>query len=103
VLASDNTDCGEHESVITMPWRGPAPPGTEPGLTSRIGEIAAILIDAFGTDRLIWGSDWPVLTLAGDYAPWLAQAQALIAPSARDAVFGGNARRVYTLSGASLS
>jgi L-fuconolactonase len=76
---------------------------TEPGLTSRIGEIAAILIDAFGADRLIWGSDWPVLTLAEDYAPWLAQAQALIAPSARDAVFGGNARRVYALSGASPS
>ena len=72
---------------------------TEPGLTPRIGEVTAILIDAFGTDRLIWGSDWPVLTLAEDYAPWLAQAQALIAPSARGAVFGGNARRIYALSG----
>ena len=61
------------------------------------GEVADVL-DAFGTDRLIWGSDWPVLTLAGDYAAWLAQAQALIAPSARDTVFDGNARRIYALS-----
>jgi L-fuconolactonase len=72
---------------------------TEPGLTPRIDKVAAIVIDAFGTDRLIWGSDWPVLTLAEAYAPWLAHAQALIAPSARDAVFGGNAERVYALSG----
>lgn len=71
---------------------------TEPGLTLRIGEVAAILCDAFGTDRLIWGSDWPVLTLAGDYAPWLAHAQALIAPGDRGAVFGDNARRIYSLS-----
>ncbi|WP_296614475.1 amidohydrolase [Sphingomonas sp.] len=72
---------------------------TEPGMTPRIGEVAGTVIDAFGTDRLIWGSDWPVLTLAEEYAPWLAHAQALIAPSARDAVFGGNAGRIYALSG----
>jgi L-fuconolactonase len=72
---------------------------TEPGLTPRIAEVAAILLDAFGTDRLIWGSDWPVLTLVGDYASWLAQAQDQIASSVRDAVFGGNARRIYALSG----
>ena len=73
---------------------------TEPGLTPRIAEVAAIVIDSFGHDRLIWGSDWPVLTLAGNYTRWLAQAQALIAPGARDAVFDGNARRIYALSGA---
>ena len=73
---------------------------TEPGLTPRIAEVAAIVIDSFGHDRLIWGSDWPVLTLAGNYTRWLAQAQALIAPGERDAVFDGNARRIYALSGA---
>lgn len=70
---------------------------TEPGLAPRIGEIVAILRDAFGTDRLIWGSDWPVLTLAGSYAAWLSLAQQSIEPGARDAVFGGNASRVYGL------
>ncbi len=70
---------------------------TEPGLTPHIDEIAATLLNAFGTERLIWGSDWPVLTLAGDYAGWLGHAQALIAPAARDAVFDGNARRLYAL------
>lgn len=76
---------------------------TEPGLTPRIAEVAAIVVDAFGTDRLIWGSDWPVLTLAEDYTAWLAQARALIAPSAWDAVFGANAARIYALSAGTCS
>lgn len=71
---------------------------TEPDLEPRIAEIVAILIDCFGTDRLIWGSDWPVLTLAGDYAAWLSLAQASIGPGAREAIFGGNALRIYRLS-----
>ena len=70
---------------------------TEPGLAPRIGEIVAILLDAFGADRLIWGSDWPVLTLAGSYADWLSLARESIEPGAREAVFGGNASRVYGL------
>ncbi|MDP2700237.1 amidohydrolase [Thalassospira sp.] len=28
------------------------------------------LLRVFGADRLMWGSDWPVLELAGDYAAW---------------------------------
>ncbi|QDO99477.1 amidohydrolase family protein [Ferrovibrio terrae] len=28
------------------------------------------LLDLFGPSRLIWGSDWPVMTLAGDYSDW---------------------------------
>ena len=27
-------------------------------------------VDCFGIDRVLYGSDWPVLTLAGDYASW---------------------------------
>jgi L-fuconolactonase len=28
------------------------------------------LIDCFGPARLMWGSDWPVVNLAGGYSPW---------------------------------
>ena len=38
-----------------------------------------VLIEAFGPRRLMWGSDWPVLRLAGDYAGWLETAQTLTA------------------------
>lgn len=29
------------------------------------------LYDSFGPDRLMWGSDWPVLKLNGDYTAWI--------------------------------
>lgn len=54
----------------------------------------------FGDERLIFGSDWPVCLLAADYATVVATARALLAdrpPAALDAIFGGNAERVYRL------
>jgi len=55
----------------------------------------------FGPQRMVWGSDWPVVNLAGGYAKWFAAAEALLADlSEREKadVFGGNAARIY-LSG----
>jgi L-fuconolactonase len=52
----------------------------------------------FSPQRLLWGSDWPVLDLAGGYAKWLAAAEALLADLSADEradVFGGTAARVY--------
>ena len=31
-----------------------------------------VLLEAFGPKRLMWGSDWPVLNLAGSYEEWLS-------------------------------
>jgi L-fuconolactonase len=59
------------------------------------------LLEWFGPERLLWGSDWPVLTLAGDYAGWVALAEALIAElSAHEQarVWHDNAMRFYGLS-----
>jgi L-fucono-1,5-lactonase len=56
------------------------------------------LIDAFSAGRLVWGSDWPVINLAGGYDRWCAATQALLAPlpeAERAAVLGGNAARFY--------
>jgi L-fuconolactonase len=53
------------------------------------------LWSAFGAERLIWGSDWPVLTLAGDYASWLEQCRRLVPSIHHQAVFDTNARRIY--------
>src|SRR5581483_9209605 len=52
------------------------------------------LLDIFGPKRLMWGSDWPVLTLNGDYATWYQAAQQLtgfLAPEERSDIFGGTA------------
>lgn len=59
------------------------------------------VLAAFGADRLMWGSDWPVLELAGDYAGWLGTAQTLAAdlsPSQRANVFARTAIRFYDLA-----
>ncbi|HYF86467.1 amidohydrolase family protein [Azospirillum sp.] len=73
---------------------------TEAGERTGIDDIRPYvrrLIALFGTDRLIWGSDWPVLRLAGDYPGWLDMCRRLIPAEAHPAVFGGNAATFYRL------
>jgi L-fuconolactonase len=65
-----------------------------------IPDVTARLVDMFGPKRLLWGSDWPVLNQASDFAAWLTLAQDLLRPLGAEAcaqVFGGAARRVYRL------
>ncbi|RZJ93503.1 MAG: amidohydrolase [Brevundimonas sp.] len=58
--------------------------------------VIETLLDAFGPERLMWGGDWPVLTLAGDYAGWLDLCREVIPARDLGAVFGQTAARVYT-------
>lgn len=65
--------------------------------------LFARLLDWFGPARLLWGSDWPVLTLAASYAEWRALTEALLeglSTSEKQAILGGNACRFYGLDGA---
>lgn len=58
------------------------------------------ILECFGTQRVIWGSDWPVLDLASDYDGWVAVSEALLAglpETGRNDIFGANARRFYGL------
>jgi len=59
---------------------------------------AETVLDLFGPERVIWGSDWPVLRLAGEYQAWLTQCLDIVPPEHHDAVFGGNAVRFYNLN-----
>ena len=57
-------------------------------------------IGSFGWDRVVWGSDWPVCTLGGGLATWVAATHALIAgasPEERMKLLSGNARRMWKL------
>jgi L-fuconolactonase len=59
-----------------------------------------VLLDAFGPPRLMFGSDWPVLTDNGDYLGWVAAAETLTAGLSeveRGQVFGGTAAAFYGL------
>ena len=56
------------------------------------------VIDCFGFDRVLFGGDWPVVTLAGSYARWfeaLKWALEGYSEDERGKLFGANARRVY--------
>lgn len=56
------------------------------------------LLTHFGPRRLMWGSDWPVVTTAASYTQWLAVARQLLPGPSHDAVFGGTAADFYALS-----
>jgi len=55
---------------------------------------------AFGADRLMFGSDWPVCELAGNYLrvfEALVEALGPISKTEREAIFGGTAVKFYGL------
>lgn len=59
------------------------------------------LLRHFGPARLMWGSDWPVLELAGNYLQWHAACDELLRElplSAQDQVRGESAARFYGLN-----
>ena len=56
---------------------------------------------AFGSDRILWGSNWPVCFTDSTPGDWIAAADRLTAglsESDRAAIAGGNARRIYRIS-----
>jgi L-fuconolactonase len=76
---------------------------TEAGTRRSVTDLApwvAQLFRCFGAERILWGSDWPVLNSAGSYAEWLGLARQLIercAPGRAHEVLAGTARRLYRL------
>lgn len=58
------------------------------------------LLQAFGPGRLMWGSDWPVVDLSGNYGAWLRLAFGTLecmTDTARAQVFGRTAQGFYRL------
>ena len=67
---------------------------------SAVRPWAEHVLETFGPERVLWGSDWPVLELNGGYGQWVALTRQVIAPLAatqQQAIMGGNARRIYRL------
>lgn len=58
------------------------------------------VIDSFGWDRVVWGSDWPVCNLGGGLAAWVAATHALLQGTSLDEqakLLAGNAGRIWNL------
>ena len=71
-----------------------------------IAPLLDVALDAFGSDRLMAGSDWPVCLLASSYQRWWDVLQtwtSQLNASARDQILRGTATRVYRLDPAAQS
>lgn len=65
--------------------------------------FASHVIEAFGCDRMIWGSDWPVVTRRCSYEAWVDTTEELLeklglSDQERRAIWFENAFRAYRLS-----
>ena len=66
----------------------------------RIAPYARHALEVFGPDRLMYGSDWPVCTLAATFRQWLEALQAIVKDRSEEEqrkLFHDNAVRVYGL------
>ncbi|EPA9087430.1 amidohydrolase [Serratia marcescens] len=75
-----------------------------PGGRWRAGELLPFFdaaLEAFGPERLMFGSDWPVCLLAGDYRQVVQlceRALSTLGAAEQAAIWGGTAWRIYGLT-----
>lgn len=72
------TECGEQKPISILPY-------------------AETVLELFGPTRVLWGSDWPVLNLAGSYLDWHSYCREIVPQSDQQLIFGDNAARFYAL------
>jgi L-fuconolactonase len=88
-----NVYCKISGMVTEADWKAWRPEQFKPYLD--------VVIESFGIERLMYGSDWPVALLAGSYRQVYDLAHQHIAPlgaEALDRFFGRNATQFYGLS-----
>jgi len=69
-------------------------------ITSQLLPYFDVILKAFGPDRLLFGSDWPVCLVATSYKNWMELVQKNIkylSETERLKIMGGNATRLYKL------
>jgi L-fuconolactonase len=65
-----------------------------------LAPYVAHVLEVFGEDRVVFGSDWPVVLQAASYRRWVETLDALTAHLSADAkrkLWAENARRFYRL------
>jgi L-fucono-1,5-lactonase len=92
-LARRNNCFCKLSGVLTeADWQNWRPEGIHPYLDAAL--------DAFGPNRCLFGSDWPVLLLADSYAGWVATVKNFVSrlsSTEQARVLGGTAAEVYRL------
>ncbi|MFD4236262.1 amidohydrolase family protein [Streptomyces sp. NPDC058542] len=93
LAALPNTVCKLSGMVTEADWRS--------WTVDDLAPYADTVRDAYGPRRLMFGSDWPVSTLAASYGRVVESTAELLdelTPAERDEVWAGTARRVYRLA-----
>jgi L-fuconolactonase len=88
----ENVSCKVSGIVTEADWSKWTPETLRPYLD--------VVVEAFGLQRLMAGSDWPVCLVACGYTQWfgvLEEYFAKFSEAERAAVFGATAKRVYNL------
>jgi L-fuconolactonase len=86
----ENVYCKVSGMVTEADWNGWS--------TQQLRPYFDVVLSAFGPSRLMFGSDWPVLTLAGDYDSWVRTFLSFIAELSEGEqmrISSGTAREVY--------
>jgi L-fuconolactonase len=68
--------------------------------TADIAPVVNFCLDAFGADRVVFGSNWPVCLLGGPLTSWVSSLEEILSGRSvdfRNALWSGNARRIYRL------
>ncbi|MGW7681154.1 amidohydrolase family protein [Kribbella sp. NPDC054772] len=92
LAALPNVTCKLSGMVTEAPWSSWTVADLQP--------YADVVLDAFGPDRVMFGSDWPVCLLAASYADVVETADSLtsnLTPAERESVFATTATRTYNL------
>lgn len=66
--------------------------------TQTVRPYVEACIEAFGWNRVVWGSDWPVCNLRATLAQWVETSRTIVAGASQDeqrGLFAGNAERIY--------
>jgi L-fuconolactonase len=92
LLARETSACCKLSGLVTEASPGWTPEDLRPYVMH--------LLECFGPERLLWGSDWPVVKLAGGLERWWATTDELLTELGADeraAILGGTAARFYRL------
>ena len=93
LAAHDNVTCKVSGLVTEADW--------DRWTVEDLRSCFEVVLDAFGPERLMFGSDWPVCLLAAEYADVVAAARDLtgeLSEAEREMVFSGTAVEVYGLT-----
>lgn len=91
-IADETAACCKFSALVTE--------ANEDWTVADLKPYADHILAAFGPDRVMWGSDWPVCRLRTEYSGWRAAAEELtdhLSAAEKALVFGGTAAKFYGL------